>query len=451
VHFLRRGVVGEVDAGLDVRYATLLGQAIGSMAVDRDLSRLAVARDGRPQGPILLEGAVQGLRAAGIDVLQLGALPAPLMRFAALELADRSGVMVGESLQPTGWNGMRVMLDGKTIDGEQVRDRLRQLDSDVGNGSIGELISDDTVAARYIDRVAAQVQLERPLKVVVDCANGVCGLIVPRLLEAVGAEVIPLYADVDGHFPNHPPDPTRTDNLNDLRLCVRSFNADLGLAFDSDGERLNLVAGDGTILWPDRILMLLARDLLTRHPGSVVVHDACCSPHLGAWVTDLGGKVVRVGAGPTAVEWALAEHGARLAGTSEGHVFLAQDWASPQDAVFGACRLLEILAADTRDIAEIFGELPVVVNEPPMLLELPARNPESVLEALAEGGDRALLSDEHGAWMVEKDGWAGVGLSEDGEQLWYRVEGADEHAVHRIRQRLAERLRAADRRLILPP
>ncbi|MFW5816056.1 MAG: hypothetical protein ACOCVP_04290, partial [Wenzhouxiangella sp.] len=225
--------------------------------------------------------------------------------------------------------------------------------------------------------------------------------------------------------------------------------ADLGLAFDGDGERLNLVAGDGRILWPDRVLMLLARDLLSRQPGSLIVHDACCSPRLTEWIEGLGGQAVRVGAGPVAVEAALAQHAAALAGTSEGHVFCAPDGTLAQDALLAACRLLEVLAADTRDIAEIFAELPVVVNAPPLRLALPDRNPEAVLTKLAEAGGDELRADEHGLVLVERDAWFGVGIDENGQSLWYRVEAADEHAAQRIRQRLAELLQGVDQRLKL--
>jgi phosphomannomutase/phosphoglucomutase len=411
---------------------------------------MAVARDGRLHGPVLLEAVVDGLRKTGLDVVQLGALPAPLMRFAALELTDRSGLMVGGSLKPADWNGLRATFQGMTVDGRRLLDRLRAPAADAVEWSPGELVNETSVIGRYIERISSQIQLERSLKVVVDCANGVCGLVVPRLLEAIGAEVIPLYADVDGQFPNHLPDPTQTDNLNDLRLCVRSFNADLGLAFDADGERMNLVAGDGRILWPERAIMLMARDLLARHPGATVIHDACCSPDLHQHLAALGSASIVTGAGPSAVESAMAEHNAALGGTAEGHLFLASDQGVNRDVLHGACRILEILAADTRDITDIFTEFPEVLNHPAVPLADQNFEPMQLLSDIGRQDGLEYQDEPARASIVAARAWASVGLDENQTGLWFRAQGRDEHAVERVRQQFAEVLAAVDERLSLP-
>jgi phosphomannomutase/phosphoglucomutase len=443
-------VLGEVDHGLDAAYAKRLGEAVGALAKDRGVARLAVARDGRLHGPVLLEAVVDGLRRSGLDVVQLGALPAPLMRFAAMELTDRSGLMVGGSLKPAHWNGLRAMFQGATVDGRLMLERLR----DPGDGgaelSAGELVVESSIIARYIERISSQIQLERSLKVVVDCANGVCGLVVPRLLEAIGAEVIPLYADVDGQFPNHLPDPTRAEQLNDLRLCVRSFNADLGLAFDADGERMNLVAGDGRILWPERALILIAKNLLTRNPGAAVIHDGCCSPDLHHTVEAMGGRSIMTSAGPAVVESAMAEHSAGLGVTAEGHLFLASDHGQVRDVIHAACRILEVLAADTREITEIFSEFPEVFNHPAARLSAKGRDPAALLGEIARQDGMDYREEQGLVSFVSAQAWASLGLDENRTGLWFRAQGKDEHAVERVRKQIAEVLAAVDEELTLP-
>lgn len=447
VQFRRDGVFGRFDAGLDAAYATWLGEAVGSLAVEHGVQRMTVARDGRLHGPVLLEGVIQSLRGRGIDLVQLGAVPAPVMRFAAQELADRSGVMVSGSQRSAEWNGIQVLLDGVTLEGHRIQQQLQALPDNDGPGP-GEL-TEASVIERYIERVAAEIQLERPLKVVADCANGVCGLVVPRLFKALGADVIPLYADVDGQFPNHPPDPTRAAHLEDLRLCVRSFGADLGLAFDGDGQRLNLVSGSGDLLWPDSVLMLLARDLLARQPASTVVCDALCSTRLVDWVQRLGGVVVKTAAGPNAVAMAMTETGALLGGSFSGHLFIEQDKMPVADSLFTAGRLLEILAADTRPVSEILADLPERFTQPECRLQAAGMTAQQALELLRRQPFDELVVDDDGAVLESADAWAGLALDADGLCVRVRVEGRDEHAAQRMRDRLEELLGRTDPRLTL--
>ncbi len=443
------GLFGRTDDGFDADFVERLGAAVGGLAAEAGCRRLVVARDGRLHSPILLEGLVQGLRASGIDALQLGAVPAPVLRFAAMEVADRSGVIVSGSERAAEWNGLQIVLDGATLEGPRLARRLAD-DAASRTGEQTGGLEELAVSTRYIERLAAEIQLERPLKVVVDCANGVCGLMLPRLFQAIGADLIPLYADVDGSFPNHPPDPGNAAYLDDLRLCVRSFGADLGLAFDGDGQRVNLVAGNGDILWPDSLLMLLARSLWATQPGAVVVCDALTSSRLQHWAEPLGGSVVRAGPGPVAIEAAAREQGAALAGSFSGQLLLGRDDSLVPDCLHATCRLLEILAADTRSVEQILAELPERVSLPLVRLDPAGLQVWQVLERFCEQAGDGLVRDDYGLVLESADAWAGIVVDEARGHLLVRIEGRDEHAAERLRVRVSGLLADIDPALALP-
>ena len=449
--FTPAGILGRFDDGLDERSTALIGQAIGAIAAQRDIDRIAVARDGRLHGAMLLAALTRGLRASGIQVVDLGAAPVPLLDFAVLEMPGQAGVMVTGSHLPRAWNGLRIMLGGELIVGSDIRalyDRVRSGVAAFGNGELLE----QSVTSRYCDAVAARIQLERPLKVVVDCANGVTGLVLPRLLAAIGADVIPLYADVDGSFPNHDPDPSRPDNLEDLRLCVRNFHADLGFALGGDGDRLVMVGSDSQVVWPDRLLMLLAGDLLKRQPGAVVVQDAMCSPRLASFVKSRGGQPIVSDLGTAAVWGALREQGAALGGTFSGQLFIAEDWNGASDALFAACRILEILAADTRDVEDLLAELPAWFSQAAMFVDTRPLSPEKVLDQLLKSADvnDAEVGSAHGFSIDYGHAWTRICRSADGTGLLVRFEGDDEAAAARLVSLVRQMLSLVDERLELP-
>ncbi|MGY6554800.1 MAG: hypothetical protein ACXIUM_09800 [Wenzhouxiangella sp.] len=450
--FTDAGILGRYEAGLDERSVTLIGQAIAEVAGERGVRQIVVARDGRLHGAVLIAALTQGLRSGGLDVLELGAVPSPLLDFAALELPGQSAVMVSAGHLPADWNGLRIMLQGELLVGERVHDLLHRLCQPAAVSRTQGALETASVLERYVRAVTTRIQLERPLKIVVDCANGVSGLLMPRLLEAIGADVVPLYADIDGGFPNHLPDPSRLENLEDLRLCVRNFRADLGLAVGGDGDRVVMVGPDGSILWPDRMLMLLAGELLERHPGAVIVQDALCSPRVAKALSARGASVQISDLGPAGVASALRAGDGQLGATFAGQFLLPGDWNVGGDALFGACRLLEILAADTREVADVLAELPSWHSLPPSFLPTRPAAPELVLDQLLESADvsEAEVGNAHGFSIDTGKAWTRICRSADGSGLLIRFEGDDEIAVQRLRALVRQLLLVVDERLQIP-
>lgn len=449
--FTDAGILGRFDAGLDARSVTLIGQAIAALAVERGIRQIAVGRDGRLHGPVLITALTQGLCSGGVDVLEFGALPSPLLDYAALELPGQSSVMVSAAQLPGDWNGLRVMLQGQLMVGQDVQDLLERLR--VGSLPSGQgALEAASVLERYVQAVTARIQLERPLKVVVDCANSVAGLLVPRLLAGIGADVVPLYADVDGTFPHHPPDPSRVEHLEDLRLCVRNFRADIGLAFGGDGDRVVIVGSDGKIFWPDRMLLLLAQDLIARQPGATVVLDAMCSPRVAEYLKGRGAQIEVCGLGPASVAQALERGDGALGATFAGQFLLSSEWNRSADALFAACKLLEILSSDTREVADTLAELPSWISLPPVFLPTRPTSPDRILTQLLESADvsDAEVGSDNGFSIDVGNAWTRICRSADGSGLLIRFEGDDDLAVERLRTLVRQLLLAVDERMQIP-
>lgn len=445
------GVLGRYEVDLDEAAAARAGRAIGELAAQHGLERLAVARDGRLHGPALMRALVDGLRAAGRDVLDLGTVPSPLLEFAAAAMTGHSCVMVSAGHLPDEWNGFGVWLQGQPLSGGVIQQQLERQAPDGSPGKRGGLESIDVID-RYLDTVTAGIRLARPLKVVVDCANGVTGRIAPRLLEAIGVRVLLLYAELDGAFPHHPPDPSRPENLEDLRLCVRNFRADLGLAIGGAGDSLVMVGPEGSIIWPDRLLMLLARETLARQPGALVIQDALCSPRVAAFVASRGGST-RVSELGTAAMWrCLQDSPAALGATFRGQFISAADDGQRFDALLTACRLLQILAADDRPVGDLLGELPAWFSLPVTFVATDPMGPEQVLRQLLESADvaDATVSGEHGFTIDYGHAWTRLCRSPDGRGLLVRVEGDDEAAAQTLATLVRQMLLALDHRLQVP-
>lgn len=435
-------ISGIVEDTLDARSATMLGQAIGSEARSAEIERVVVARDGRLFGAVLLSALSQGLRAAGVEVVDVGAVPTPILHFAADELTQGSGVMVTGSHLPPEWNGFRIRLAGHPFLEADVEDLFRRIeDDDLASGRGG--IEEHNITDRYIERIAIDIQLERSLKVVVDCANGITGTVAPKVLEAIGADVIPLYADVDGNFPNHHPDPSDPDNLEDLKLCVRNFQADLGIAFDGDGDRMALVSNTGDVIWPDRLLMLLASDILERSPDATVVVDSECSIHLKAAIEKAGGRCRTAVCSEAVVAVAMIEDDALLGGTFSGNLFVAERWFAFDDAIYGAARLIELLAADARSVSDRLAELPEVEATPQIRIPVESGQAGEIVDALAEKGDfdDAELSRVDGLRVDYPNAWGTVRAARSARELVLRFEGDDSKAMNQVKTLFKKQLR----------
>jgi phosphomannomutase/phosphoglucomutase len=443
-----RGVVGDT---LSVDYADAIGRAIGSEARSLGLSHIAVARDGRLSGAELLAALSRGLVATGMEVVDVGAVPTPVLYYAAQEVAGGSGVMVTGSHNPPDYNGFKIVLGGETLSGDRITALHRRLEAgDLVQGR-GE-ITEQRVAVRYVERIGTDIQLEKPLKVVADCGNGIAGAIAPRLLEAIGAEVIPLYAEVDGTFPNHHPDPGDPATLEDLKLCVRNFNADVGVAFDGDGDRLGVVAPDGEIIYPDRLMMLFARDVLSRNPGQPIIFDVKCSKLLADEIADAGGRPVMARTGHSFIKEQLKRERAPLAGEMSGHFFFGERWFGFDDGMYAAARLLEILAADTRAAGQILGSLPKAVSTPELKVEMKEGETHPFVEAFKQAAEfpDAEINDIDGVRADFPDGFGLVRASNTTPVLVVRFEGDDKEALARIQQQFRDAMLSVNPALKLP-
>lgn len=444
-----RGVLGKT---LDENVARLIGQAIGTVMAERGLQEIVVGRDGRLSGPELSNALIDGLRAAGRDVIDIDQAPTPVVYFASYQLQTGSCVAVTGSHNPPDYNGFKIVLGGETLSGDSIEDLYFRivdglLDGD-GNGGLQSI----DVGPDYISRIASDIQLERPLKVVVDAGNGVAGAIAPQVLEAIGAEVIPLYCEVDGEFPNHHPDPSDPENLKDLEHFVRKFNADIGLAFDGDGDRLGVVTRTGEVIFPDRLLMLFARDVLSRNPGATIIYDVKCTGHLAGQILRNGGSPVMWKTGHSLIKAKMRETEAELAGEMSGHFFFRERWFGFDDGIYSAARLLEILAADERDAEEIFDELPKGASTPELKVEMEegahyAYIGKFVAQASFEGAKISTIDGIRADWS---DGWGLVRCSNTTPCLVLRFDADDETALARIKETFREQLLAVDSGLNLP-
>ena len=446
-----RGVVGET---LDKNVARVLGRAIGTVMGEQGLHEIVIGRDGRASGPELAGTLADGLREAGVDVIDLGAVPTPVVYFAAYRFNTGCAVAVTGSHNPADYNGFKIVVGGQTLAEGAIQDLYRRIDSGAlttdGHGSRREV----DVAPDYIEKIVSDVLAERPLKVVVDSGNGIAGEIAPQVLEGIGCEVVPLYCDVDGSFPNHHPDPSDPANLEDLIHAVRQTGADLGIAFDGDGDRLGVVARSGEIIYPDRLLMLFARDVLSRQPGGTVIYDVKCSSHLKGQILDAGGSPLMWRTGHSLIKAKMHETSAELAGEMSGHFFFKERWYGFDDGIYAAARLLEILAGDLhgRTPDEIFATLPKSVSTPELKITLAEGENHQFMDQLRERAtfvDASLITID-GLRADWQDGWGLVRASNTTPVLVLRFEADNEAALKRIQQVFRKQLLAVNPALKLP-
>ena len=424
---------GVVDQSLTIATVRLIGRAIGSEALQRGRSTIVVGRDGRLSGPSLSNALIEGITATGCDVKDIGCVPTPVLYFATHYLDTQSGVVVTGSHNPPDYNGLKIVIDGETLSGESIqslRERIEARNFISGEGSVEEV----NVVPDYIERIRGDVTVARPLKVVVDCGNGVAGGVIPRLLNGLGCEVTELYCEVDGHFPNHHPDPSKAENMQDLIAAVEASQADIGLAFDGDGDRLGVVTADGKIIWPDRVLMLYAIDILTRNPGGLIIYDVKCTRYLDSIIREHGGEPLMWKTGHSFIKAKIRETGALLAGEMSGHMFIKERWYGFDDALYAAARLLEILANDERNSTEVFAALPDSVNTPEINVAMQEGEPPVFINQLLENAhfEGARVSTIDGLRADFDDGWGLVRASNTTPVLVLRFEADNDAALARI-------------------
>ncbi|MBA3598081.1 MAG: phosphomannomutase/phosphoglucomutase [Methylibium sp.] len=438
-----RGIVGKT---IDETFAEHLGRAFGSEARKLGERAVAVGRDGRMSGPGLVAALVRGLRSTGIDVVDLGAVTTPMLYYVAATRGEhgcRSGIQVTGSHNPKDYNGFKMVLAGRAIYGEDIQGLKRRIEAEDYARGKGRGAKMD-IGAEYLHRIVSDCKLARPMKVVVDCGNGIPGASAPGILRALGCEVVELYSEVDGDFPNHHPDPSKPENLVDLIKTVKRTGAELGLAFDGDGDRLGVVTADGQNIFPDRQLMLYAKDILQRHPGAPVIFDVKCSQRLGEAIKAAGGVPTMWMTGHSLIKAKLKEMGAPLAGEMSGHIFFGERWYGFDDATYTAARLLEIVSRH-KDPSALLNALPTSFSTPE--LNMPCAEGEhhavvAKLRKVAKFPDAREVITIDGLRAEYADGFGLVRASNTTPVLVLRFEGKTQKALERIQAQFMAEVKA---------
>lgn len=372
-----RGIVGKT---LTEDAVETIGHAIGSEAIARGSWSVCIGRDGRLSGPALSASLARGLRKAGIKVIDVGRVTTPMLYFAAHHFDTGSGVMVTGSHNPPDYNGLKMMLAGETLSGDQIRNLRERIEHKNLISGSGTLEARE-IAAAYIGRIVGDVHVKRPMKIAVDCGNGIAGAFAPELYRRLGCEVEELFCEVDGTFPNHHPDPSQPANLVDLIAVLKHGPSELGIAFDGDGDRLGVVTKQGKVIFPDRQLMLFAADVLSRNPGAEIIFDVKCTRNLQPWIVSHGGKPTMWKTGHSLIKSKMKQTGAPLAGEMSGHIFFKERWYGFDDGLYAGARLLEYLSTQA-DISATFDALPDSLNTPELQVKLAEGENYALVEKL---------------------------------------------------------------------
>ena len=371
---------GVVPSTLTEEVAYHLGHAFGTHAMANGESVVAVGRDGRLSGPLLSQALMRGLVETGVQVIDIGAVTTPMLYFAASTLCA-SGIQVTGSHNPKDYNGFKMVLGGRAIYGDEIQTLRTIMENDAWVLKSGGSIRQVDVTADYQARIVSDIRLHRPIKIVVDCGNGIAGATAPSIFRAIGCEVIELFSEVDGNFPNHHPDPSKLDNLNDLLHALKNSDAEIGLAFDGDGDRLGIVTKDGNIIFPDRQMALFAQDVLARVPGGTIVFDVKCSQRLGPAIREAGGKPLMFKTGHSLIKAKMKEINSPLGGEMSGHIFFKERWYGFDDGTYAGCRLLEIVSKSA-DASAVLNALPTSFSTPELNVACVEGEPHRVSEAL---------------------------------------------------------------------
>lgn len=443
-----RGIVGRTLTPGVVR---VIGQALGSLAVERGRDTIVVGRDGRLSGPELLTALSDGVRAAGANVIDVGMVVTPMTYFAAQHVGTQCCVMVTGSHNPPDYNGLKMVIDASTLSGDDIQAlRARIERGDLRNGS-GTSRTEDIVPA-YLDRITGDIHLERPLRIVVDCGNGVAGAFAPKLYRRLGCDVVELFCDVDGRFPNHHPDPSQPKNLQDLKRRLEQGDCEIGLAFDGDGDRLGVVTAAGHVIYPDRQLMLFAADVLTRAPGATIIYDVKSTRNLKPWITRHGGVPMLWKTGHSLIKSKMKEVGAALAGEMSGHTFFGERWYGFDDGLYAGARLVEILARHP-DAAAVLDALPDAVATPELNIPCAEGEPQALIDKLRAGAEFPGAVDViriDGLRVEYPDGFGLARASNTTPVIVLRFEAEDQRGLERIQGEFRRVLTAVKPAIMLP-
>lgn len=425
-----RGIVGQT---LTTDIIRIIGHSIGSEAQARGLTSIAIGRDGRLSGSELSHSLAEGIQKSGITVLDVGMVATPMLYLAAHELCNYSGVMVTGSHNPPDYNGLKIVLGGETLAAESIQNlriRIEKNDLISGKGSY----SKQDITEMYLKRITSDITLERPIKIIVDCGNGVAGAYAPTLYRRLGCEVTEIFCEVDGTFPNHHPDPSVPENLRDVIHALNTTDAEIGLAFDGDGDRLGIVTKDGNIIYPDRQLMLFAADVLSRNPGGQIIFDVKCTRKLAPWIKSHGGKPIMWKTGHSFIKGKLKETGALLAGEMSGHIFFKERWYGFDDGLYAGARLLELLS-HKEDCSATLNSIPDSVNTPELQIKLKEGENYALISQLQkiaqfDNSERVVTID--GLRVEYKDGFGLARSSNTTPVVVLRFEADNEIVLKRI-------------------
>jgi phosphomannomutase len=429
---------GIVPSALNEAFAEGLGKAFGTLALREGQRAVAVGRDGRLSGPALSSALVRGLVAAGVDVIDVGMVTTPMLYFAANTLCE-SGIQVTGSHNPKDYNGFKMVMGGRAIYGDEITALRRMMEDESWLLQAGGRVRNVSVDAPYRDRIAGDVKLKRPIKLVIDSGNGIAGASAPAIFRALGCEVTELYSEVDGNFPNHHPDPSKPENLEDLKRVLRDSDAELGFAFDGDGDRLGVVTKEGNVIYPDRQMMLFASDVLSRVPGGTILFDVKCSQRLAPAIEAAGGQALMFKTGHSLIKAkmkAIERSGqqAPLGGEMSGHIFFKERWYGFDDGTYAGCRLLEILSASP-DANAVLNALPTSHSTPELNVPCAEGEPHRVVATLQQSAPFAApakINDIDGLRVDWPDGFGLIRASNTTPVLVLRFEGHTNEALHRI-------------------
>ena len=424
---------GIVDKTLTTDIIRTIGHSIGSEAQARGLTSIAIGRDGRLSGSELSRSLAEGIQKSGTNVLDVGMVATPMLYLAAHELCNYSGVMVTGSHNPPDYNGLKIVLGGETLAAESIQNlriRIEKNDLTSGKGSY----SKQDITEMYLKRITSDITLKRPIKIIVDCGNGVAGAYAPTLYRRLGCKVTEIFCEVDGTFPNHHPDPSVPENLRDLIHALKTTDAEIGLAFDGDGDRLGIVTKNGNIIYPDRQLMLFAADVLSRNPGGQIIFDVKCTRKLAPWIESHGGKPIMWKTGHSFIKGKLKETGALLAGEMSGHIFFKERWYGFDDGLYAGARLLELLSPQ-EDCSATLNSIPDSINTPELQIKLKEGENYALIAQLqknARFADSERIVTVDGLRVEYKDGFGLARSSNTTPVVVLRFEADNEIALKRI-------------------
>jgi len=436
---------GIVATDLTPDTVRLVGQAFASECLKQNVNEVCIGRDGRLHSKELSVALTEGLNAGGCNVIDVGMVPTPVLYFATHHLKTGTGIMVTGSHNPPEYNGLKMSMAGKTLYGDDItafHTAIESGDLNHGSGSYRE----QSILDEYFERIVSDIELSRPMKIAVDCGNGVAGVIATKLFKALGCEVTELFCDVDGTFPNHHPDPSKLENLQDICASIKENSLELGLAFDGDGDRVGVIDDTQKVIWPDRQMVLYSEDVLSREPGALIIYDVKSSYNLGKEITRMGGKELMWMTGHSLIKAKMKETGAALAGEMSGHIFFKERWYGFDDGLYSAARMLEILSKKAGTSSEIFSALPDSCNTPEIQVNFNEGEHHKFMEkfkATANFGD-AEISSIDGMRVTWVKGWGLIRPSNTTPCLVLRFEADDEATLQQVQETFKTQMLATD-------